>query len=148
VAKQIFEDLESHPLVQELKELKERALCAEAKVIKLEEQLEDALESCEDLKEENAQLEETTSDYEVQLQDYEEELEQLHSEHEKKAVALALAQSDLAQANEAQIRLIQEVTALRASLASRDIELRRAIASKDYLVQQVAALDGASSSVR
>ena len=60
-------------------------------------------------------------------------------------MAAAIARRELAEAQEEQLRLMHEVAALREQLADRDAELRRAIASKDDLVQQVAELGGAAS---
>lgn len=73
------------------------------------------------------------------------ELEQHEIESAQSGDDLARARRELADAQEEQLRLMKEVATLRAALAGRDDELRRAIASKDFLVQQVAALDGAAS---
>lgn len=59
-----------------------------------------------------------------------------------------MAKRDLAYAHDEQLRLMQEVAALREVLDDRDAELRRAISSKDYLVQQVANLDGVGSAAK
>lgn len=67
---------------------------------------------------------------------------------EKEVDAHAVAKRDLAYAHDEQLRLMQEVAALREVLDDRDAELRRAISSKDYLVQQVANLDGVGSAAK
>ena len=110
---------------------------ARAQVATEQEERAEMAEDLEVVQEEKGELEEVNYQYEAQLDEYEEELSELHDAKEE----LDEVRMDLADAKEEQVRLMEEVKALRLAIKQRDEEVRRAADIQVQLVERLAEED-------